>query len=54
MLFSRRGAEPQAILMSLFQTAKLEKKNPIEVIMEQVQKTMLNPTPQPDQQRKAA
>lgn len=51
---SRRGAETQAILMSLFQTAKLQKKNPIEVVMELAKQTILDRNPQPDQLRKAA
>jgi hypothetical protein len=51
---SRRGAQTQAILMSLFQTAKLQKKNPIETVMDRAKQTILNHNLQPDQQSKAA
>jgi hypothetical protein len=51
---SRRGGETQAILTSLFQTAKLQKKNPIETVMDRAKQTILNRNPQPDQQSKAA
>jgi hypothetical protein len=40
--------------MSLFQTAKLQKKNPIKTVMDRAKQTILNRNPQPDQQSKAA
>lgn len=42
---SANGAETQAILMSLFQTAKLQQRNPIDTVMEQAKQAILNPNP---------
>jgi transposase len=51
---SKRGAETQAILMSLFQTAKLQNQNPIEVVMELARQTMLGEKTKNNLLRKAA
>jgi hypothetical protein len=51
---SPRGAETQAILMSLFQTAKLQNQNPIETVMHLAQKTMLGRESQTEHLPKAA
>ena len=51
---SPRGTETQSILMSLFQTAKLQNQNPIEAILEQAKSAILGRDQFPKEQKKAA
>jgi len=51
---SRRIDEAQAIMMSLFQTAKLQNKNPTDVVIEQAKQHILGLNTQHEVLQKAA